>query len=224
MSKNTPVTRGRYVYVLDNDGVPFVVFLKENIARVMRTRVGLDTDTEYYYKDVKHHDKWLEHWRDFTFIREFIGLDPCDINKNMGTSVLLEISPHEYVAISGDGIISFKTKEEIVKFVSPMGNNQVTYPYAIGSENTYLINAFTYTYLSNKLVGSADPYSIFYETDLATGKKIKSKIEQKKKADAYKAKHKLLSFKLLHPTHEPEWAPLLTKVEKKNGYSACNIM
>ena len=56
-----------------------------------------------------------------------------------GNTILLEMGNNECIYI-GSEIWSFNTKNEIAKYVSPVGNNDVPYPYAVDkSKNIYLI-------------------------------------------------------------------------------------
>jgi hypothetical protein len=57
-----------------------------------------------------------------------------------GNTVLLQTAAHKYVYI-GDGIREFTTKhgDVIQKYYSPVGNNAVPYPYAVGNQYTYLL-------------------------------------------------------------------------------------
>lgn len=88
----------------------------------------------------------------------FVGQDP---NYNyIGNSILFKIKPHQYIWI-GYEVTSFTIKDEIVDFMSPVGNSDVPYPYAIGTQNTYLLIENTYipNYLRTKQL---DPYEQYY--------------------------------------------------------------
>ena len=54
-----------------------------------------------------------------------------------GNSILLSLGKNKYVFI-GQKIIEFTTKKDkIIDFVSPVGNNDVPYPFAIGEKYVY---------------------------------------------------------------------------------------
>lgn len=55
-----------------------------------------------------------------------------------GNSVLLKISADEYIIIGND-IRSFNTSSPIIEYVSPVGNNDVPYPYAIDEQGHYYL-------------------------------------------------------------------------------------
>ena len=81
----------------------------------------------------------------------------------LGNSILLQVSKNKYIFI-GYKIYSFLTNVQIVKFVSPVGNSTVPYPYAINSKGYY------YFMLANKSIDVAivprgfknDPYDYYY--------------------------------------------------------------
>jgi hypothetical protein len=92
-----------------------------------------------------------------------------------GSSILLKQAKNTYIHI-GIEIFSFKTNSEIIKFVSPVGNSDVPYPYAIDKDkNAYLM--IENTVISNTkllelfLKKYGEPYEYFY-TRNATGKTI----------------------------------------------------
>jgi len=89
---------------------------------------------------------------DAKYIKIYIGdnelNDPSyDLEKGSGrgNTILLQTSKHAYTYI-GDGIRSFSTKDEdvIQNYYSPVGNNAVPYPYAIGNKYVYLMLDNTY--------------------------------------------------------------------------------
>ena len=55
-----------------------------------------------------------------------------------GNTILVKIDENKYIYIGGV-IYSFTTDYEITKFISPVGNNDVPYPYAIDIKNNYYI-------------------------------------------------------------------------------------
>jgi hypothetical protein len=90
-----------------------------------------------------------------------------------GNSFLLELDTHTYQHIGRD-IFTFNSYNKIVKYVSPVGNNDVPYPYAIDIDgNIYLLiedivlintDQFKQLYTSE----FDDPYSYYYGLDLIT--------------------------------------------------------
>jgi len=96
-----------------------------------------------------------------------------------GNSILVKLQNNEYVFI-GDEIYSFYSPNNIDSFVSPVGNNDVPYPYAIDSCGNY------YLFIENVILTRNDintqlfylhddnPYQIYYALDLITADKAYS--------------------------------------------------
>lgn len=76
-----------------------------------------------------------------------------------GNSILIEINNLEYVFI-GKLIFSFKSFSPINHFVSPVGNNDYPYPYAIDSNNLYYLLIENVVIKSHKV---DDPYDVYYK-------------------------------------------------------------
>jgi hypothetical protein len=87
------------------------------------------------------------------YIKKYIGDDN-------GNTVLIETEPKHFTYI-GDSIYNFVTIDDIIAYISPTGNSDVPYPYAIGTTNTYLM--LEQSFIPNNLVVSNDPYNQFYE-------------------------------------------------------------
>ncbi len=89
-----------------------------------------------------------------------------------GNTILLEKSNNSCVFI-GDNIFSFKTKGPITEYVSPVGNNDVPYPYAIDQTGTVylMIENITITPTSatsktmSKKIYIENPYLFYYMLD-----------------------------------------------------------
>jgi hypothetical protein len=148
----------KYYLTHDNHSRPFCVYIDNNDVHVFKLDDS-DLDSENYTTFVSS----------FTAKEIFIGKSPLNETTKYsaghgptfdGNSILLKIDTHEYVFI-GDMIFSFKAKNEIVTFVSPVGNNDVPYPYAIDSENNY------YFLLGRnggviKSTNDSEPYDYYY--------------------------------------------------------------
>ena len=78
----------------------------------------------------------------------------------LGNSILLELDNNQYEFI-GKTIFSFTSLAKIIHFVSPVGNNDVPYPYAIDVDgNIYLL--IEDVVLLKGGCGEEDPYSYYY--------------------------------------------------------------
>lgn len=85
-----------------------------------------------------------------------------------GNSILLEMDPKEktYIFI-GSEIFSFQSFDKIVKFVSPVGNNDVPYPYAIDEcGNCYLLLEDVVLKLGSFTI--QEPYQYYYKQSRMT--------------------------------------------------------
>jgi hypothetical protein len=196
------------VYVIDNGGTPFVVELSSlsgpGTARILRNR-GAD-EPGAGLRTVDLQDRYFEPWRAMKYDQAWVGLDPDEGKKpsflqrvlrttpawwHGGNSVLLRVARSKYVCVGWD-IFSFTATDGISTFVSPMGNNAVPYPYAIGSNNTYL--TADKAFIPNEWVPEgADPYDVYYELEQSRSKLDKAKV----------AGLKLTGVRILHKRHEP---------------------
>ncbi|KXZ54008.1 hypothetical protein GPECTOR_5g119 [Gonium pectorale] len=86
-----------------------------------------------------------------------------------GNSVLIHLGGRRYVYV-GSMIFAFTALDEIVDYVSTMGNSAVPYPFAIGTNNAYcLLEA---TYLPDHVLERysakerEDPYTVLYGSEL----------------------------------------------------------
>jgi hypothetical protein len=113
----------------------------------------------------------------FNATQVFIGKSPhntmtafsCEYGSRYdGNSIVIKIQTGEYIYI-GESIFSFRTESPIVEHVSPVGNNDVPYPYSILEngkiylmiENVVLAPTENLNnYMSNTM---NDPYSYYYE-------------------------------------------------------------
>lgn len=89
-----------------------------------------------------------------------------------GNTILIKIGDNRYKHI-GKTIIEFITEHEIIKFVSPIGNNDVPYPYAIDIKNNYYLIIEGVIIMNNPLLekflsNNEDPYTFYYKNDLIT--------------------------------------------------------
>ena len=125
----------------DNGGRPFIVddTKSEKNAVVYKTKL---VDDEY-----ERGAKVLT----TSYERIFVGDNLLKDNRSeelgwaKGNSLLLQISGKRYVHV-GDCVFSFEPVEgdAIVKYYSPVGNNDVPYPYAVGKKNVYFMWDKTY--------------------------------------------------------------------------------
>ena len=156
-------------YIHDNGGRPFKVVIKNREVLVYKQL--FDADINYDNKPLMR----------FIPTKIFIGKSPINRMTKFslgygddfdGNSILLNLSDNKYVYIGSD-IRSFKTRNRIIKYVSPVGNNDVPYPYAIDSKgNIYLIVEGIILknsrQLKSRMKDYDDPYSYYYDWHLIT--------------------------------------------------------
>lgn len=154
----------------DNGGRPFCVYIspenKVYIYKIYKNCKLTETNCDELYI-------YTELITSFEAIEIFIGKSlKNEITKFSdgygkdfdGNSILLYLGDYKYVFI-GKEIYSFTVQEniKIVKFMSPIGNSNVPYPYAIDNENNYY---FLIAYSTLKVLDKTkedDPYNYYYD-------------------------------------------------------------
>ena len=87
-----------------------------------------------------------------------------------GNTILLKIDNKKYMYIGGEHIKTFDTDYDIINYVSPMGNNYVSYPYAIDTNNNYYLIEEDVIIKNIRPSFNHDPYSIYYKKNLMSPK------------------------------------------------------
>jgi hypothetical protein len=108
----------------------------------------------------------------------FFGKPPSKIMSDSrysyekGSSVLLHINKNKYMFI-GETVFMFLTleNEKINSFVSPIGNSDVVYPYAVGENYTYLL-LDTYQVAIPNIYIKSNPYDDYWAAE-SLSRKIK---------------------------------------------------
>ena len=152
-TRRPPITTGKQqtYYIHDNGSRPFKVVIRKTqagreidiyIARYPEFKLNKKYDYPKYYQ--LHRTYQIPHGA-----RIFIGDDPENIYKSrpdqlkewLGNSILAELSAGRYLFI-GELVFEFQTANEnsgITLFRSPVGNNDVPYPFAADDEYIYLL-------------------------------------------------------------------------------------
>lgn len=132
----------------DNGGRPFLVKVSNNNVEIYQEE--MDSDGNWNYTKLIKKYKPLK-----TFIGKSLLNPTTEFSGGYGkefdgNSILLKIGTDRYVYI-GSIIYEFSTDgDEIVKYYSPVGNNDVPYPFAYGKKNVYLMER---TYKTGKEKG-----------------------------------------------------------------------
>lgn len=142
----------------DNGDRPFKVVITSTCVSVYEDDLTTDYEPDDSDSEEDYH-KLVYTIPNYT--RVFVGEDPA-CQEYKGNTILVYVGNtnglNKYVFIEGI-IYSFETSDTISEFVSPVGNSDVPYAYAVGSQNTYLLTLKTYIpnqYLTN----NQDPYSM----------------------------------------------------------------
>ena len=149
--------RDKLYFTLDNGSYPFAVYISQTYNRKKVTVYRLP-ENQYEAPALKQHYTsknpryYTQRVKKFTSVIDvLIGRSPKNRMTrfggghgrwSFGNSILLKFRNNRYVFI-GESIYSFKSKAPIVKFVSPIGNNCVPYPYAFdenGDAYLFFIN------------------------------------------------------------------------------------
>ena len=96
----------------------------------------------------------------------FVGQSPKHGARFDGNSMLLHLEGLKYVFV-GEEVFSFTAKSPITKFLSPVGNNDVPYPWAMDEQGfRYLM--ISSVILTGKLFENSDtdPYELFFDRAL----------------------------------------------------------
>lgn len=154
-------------YTHDNGGRPFLVKIYQNYVDVYKEEGDNSEETRNSYKKIYR----------FKFIEIFIGKSPkskmTEFSSGYGSdfdgnSILLKIDQNRYIFI-GEKISEFETTNDITEYISPVGNNDVPYPFAIDSKGNYYLMAEEVFMKKRKIPKHFDdPHLYFYALHLIT--------------------------------------------------------
>ncbi|KAG2437436.1 hypothetical protein HXX76_006087 [Chlamydomonas incerta] len=186
----------RIVIVIDNRGRPFTVRISADrgVATVCVTDSSGVVDYETWdarksgnvFKSYKYEKLWIgldpEERTEAALEKEALwqGLDKearregrtspeRDVWWHGGNSVLIGLGGRKYLFV-GKEILSFTAEDEVVDYVSKMGNNAVPYPYAASARNCYYMIEDTYIpwhiIRRTRPHDREDPYRVLYSNEL----------------------------------------------------------
>ena len=146
---NTRKIKGKAYYIHDNGGRPFKVVIDGKTVNIYKNTAKYpDPDTyDTLVTTVKAKEVYIgkslgkSHMSDHT---------PAQAKDFIGNSILLELSAKKYMHI-GREIYTFETEDSIESYYSLVGNNDVPYPIALGTENIYFM--LDHTYVKREMVG-----------------------------------------------------------------------
>lgn len=122
-------------YTHDNGHRPFQVIINKNngSTNIIINKYDSDNDDDdndescHYKNNIMKIDNFIGYW---------YGYD-TSIDEMHGNTILIKLAVNKYIFI-GSEIYRFKThNDEIIDYVSPVGNSDVPYPVAYGSKFVY---------------------------------------------------------------------------------------
>lgn len=163
-------------YTHNNGGRPFLVYVNKSNVYIYKMNEDTYYTLEKDYSKDSTKNKWVyvEFVKQYKPLKVFIGKSPKNDmtlfsggygKKFDGNSILLQIEKNKYVHI-GINIYEFITNDTILKYISPVGNNDVPYPVAYGEKNIYFILHKKYIEYKNaeelKNMNNTNPYKYYY--------------------------------------------------------------
>ena len=179
----------------DNGDTPFTVVIQERPFFLEPMPICNTTITIYNNKPQKVVEKVYR-----KFKKVFVGED--HIEGQDGNSILIQLTNTQYVYI-GHIIYEFKTSDQIQKYYSNLGNNDVPYPVAVGEKNAYFM-------LDRKYVAKENIY-----------RNVKS--AKTFKISACSPFYRLLTKKYSKDFTEEEWADCYGYYYRNNFKDVCNF-
>lgn len=132
----------KHIYkTYDNGSKVFAVYIYNDKADIYKLNYELNTDKYLLGKKIKS----------INYIKLFVGDNSLAFKnyakkgQEKGNTILLQIDDNKFMYI-GEMIKLITIKDDIIKkYISPVGNSYVPYPYIIGKNYSYLI-------LENKII------------------------------------------------------------------------
>jgi hypothetical protein len=125
------VTNKKY-YPHDNGGRPFLVIITKETIKVYAGIYDFSREENKYDAHVLTIKNYAGYWVG-THDSIYLGAKWA-----RGNSILVKLTNHQYISI-GWNIYQFETADEIYDYHSEVGNNDVPYPIALGTQNTYFM-------------------------------------------------------------------------------------
>jgi hypothetical protein len=218
------VTSNKKYYVHDNGGRPFMVIVQPKEIRVYAGIYDFETESEIYKALVLTVSSYAGYWVG-THKTHYLGA-----KWTRGNSILIRVENSKYISI-GSNIYQFETKDEIYDYHSEVGNNDVPYPIALGTDNIYFMVEESYVPRSEiqmeisfdnlengNLIGYYYGHLDRYGDSYYKKKKLKKNKEEKR--DSFKArklsKLKVLSKRSHHSMNMHVFDAKIKKIRKRS--------
>lgn len=160
MSRKTTTYKPLHIYnTHDNGSKVFSVYVYKDRVDVYKLIYNNNTDSYDLGKKIKS----------FEYNKIFVGDNILNLKlyakkgTGKGNTILLKNNDTKYAFI-GSSIKEITIKDNLKKYVSPIGNSDFPYPYIIGSEYTYLI--IENKYIPNNILNLKKcPYEQYYKNN-----------------------------------------------------------
>lgn len=175
--------------IQDNGGIPFIVDVTRNNIKVYLTN---------FSADCTKNSKTIMIGEFIDYKKIFVSIDASVTTKFDGVSLLIQLDDTKYVFI-GTSIYEFKSNEQIIKFYSKMGNNDVPYSWGLTENIVYFFEDQSFIKSSEIwrfMPAYSDPYMFLYgmNEDIYTVEG-KTKLSNIFTVDALKTKILIKRFK-----------------------------
>lgn len=130
-----------YYKIHDNRNIPFSVYVCSQYIKIIQS-------PEFNKKNSITPITEANTFKIKKFKGVFVGLDTGLFTNENGNTILIKLNKNKYIFI-GDEILYIETKDEILNYYSPIGNNDVPYPIAYGTEFVYSITMKAYSKISD---------------------------------------------------------------------------
>ena len=152
--------------VHDNGGRPFKISVQRQPGD---PKAQVQVFKAIYDEEMPRYER--EPCISFSAERVFVGQSPKHAKHRArfdGNSLLLHLEGLKYVFV-GENVFAFTAKSPITKYVSPVGNSDVPYPWAMDEQG------FRYLMISSVIVtgklfenSDTDPYDLFFDRAVMT--------------------------------------------------------
>lgn len=130
-----------YYTIHDNGGTPFSVYVSSKYIKIIQS-------PKFNKKDSIKPIIEGNTLKIKKFKGVFLGFDTGLFTNGNGNTILIKLNKNKYIFI-GDEILYIDTKDEILNYYSPIGNNDVPYPIAYGTNFVYSLNMKAYSKISD---------------------------------------------------------------------------
>ena len=195
--------RDKFYYTHNNGIRPFCVYVNTNYVDIYKVpeKYKIDYNTKITQSIYSHKIASLKPLKIFIGISS--GATYCDHGKSKeeilfftGNSILVQTGKYKYVYI-GSEIYEFETQNDhIIKYHSPVCNNDVPYPVCEGNKNIYFMMNGCFRIEKSKFPKNTNfenAYEYYNDNYLD---EITAKILKNKKKDVHKVKVKYLQKRL----------------------------